>query len=98
MPFKYADGKIKAGISCAACHAAVDPKTMKVMEGVTNSDLNTGLMLALATNSAAYFTHAEIDNIQQFMNDKSPVITARNGKKNAFPIRTASKMRSIAFS
>lgn len=71
---------------------------MKVMEGVTNSDLNTGLMLALATNSAAYFTHAEIDNIQQFMNDKSPVITARNGKKNAFPIRTASKMRSIAFS
>ena len=54
---------------------------MKVMEGVTNSDLNTGLMLALATNSAAYFTHAEIHNIKQFMNDKSPVITARNGKR-----------------
>lgn len=85
MPFKYADGKIKAGISCAACHATVDPKTMKVMEGVTNPDLNTGLMLALATNSAAYFTHAEIDNIKQFMNDKSPVITARNGKKERLP-------------
>ncbi|KKB73654.1 MULTISPECIES: hypothetical protein [Bacillus] len=85
MPFKYSDGKIKAGISCAACHATTHPKTMQVMEGVTNPDLNTGLLLALATNSAAYFTHSEIKSIKRFINDNSPVITAANGKKERLP-------------
>ncbi|MFT0800889.1 electron transport protein [Bacillus swezeyi] len=85
MPVKYAGGKVKVGISCAACHATTDPKTMKVIEGVTNPDLNTGLMLALATNSAAYFTHAEMASIKQYIHDKSPVITRANGKKERLP-------------
>ncbi|MCF7618326.1 electron transport protein [Bacillus sonorensis] len=85
MPFKYSDGKIKVGISCAACHATTHPKTMQVMEGVTNPDLNTGLMLALATNSAAYFTHSEIKSIKQFINGNSPVITGANGRKERLP-------------
>ncbi|MFO6495768.1 MULTISPECIES: hypothetical protein [Bacillus] len=85
MPVKYAGGKAKVGISCAACHATTDPKTKKVMEGVTNPDLNTGLMLALATNSAAYFTHAEVKSIQQYIHHDSPVMTHANGKKERLP-------------
>ncbi|WP_394356208.1 electron transport protein [Bacillus changyiensis] len=85
MPITYSEGKVKVGISCAACHATTDPKTIQVMEGVTNSDLNTGLMLALATNSAAFFTHAEVKNIKQFMNSQSPVISTGNGKTEHLP-------------
>jgi len=59
MPVKYSGGKIKVGISCAACHATVDYHSKQVVEGAPNSDLNAGLIMALATNSAAYFTHTE---------------------------------------
>jgi hypothetical protein len=57
LPVKYAGGKLKVGISCAACHATVDPQTKMVIEGAPNADLNAGLILAMATNSASYFMH-----------------------------------------
>ncbi|HEY9696348.1 MAG TPA: hypothetical protein V6D10_03745 [Trichocoleus sp.] len=48
-------GKIQMGMTCAACHAAVDPATGKIMEGAPNADFDSGLLLAFATNSAAMF-------------------------------------------
>lgn len=59
MPFKFSEGRMKVGVSCAACHATVDTHTMKIVEGAYNSDLNSGLLFAMATNSSAFFTHAE---------------------------------------
>ncbi|HZU26133.1 MAG TPA: hypothetical protein VFA04_11460 [Bryobacteraceae bacterium] len=50
----------RVGITCAACHATVDPKTHQVIEGAPNNDLNAGLLLALATNSASFFTHTDV--------------------------------------
>lgn len=85
MPVNYSEGKIKVGISCAACHATVHPKTLEVMEGVTNPDLNTGLILALATNSAAYFPHSEIKSIKNYL--KELRLLRQMEKKNHFQIQ-----------
>ncbi|MEJ9212102.1 electron transport protein [Bacillus smithii] len=67
MPVSFSKEGLKAGISCAACHATVDQETKRVVEGAPNSDLNAGLLLALAPNTAAYFTHANISNFSQFL-------------------------------
>jgi len=53
-------GHLRMGITCALCHAAVDPSTGKVVEGAPNTDLNAGLLMALAKNSSAYFMHASV--------------------------------------
>jgi hypothetical protein len=47
-------GRLVVGITCALCHATLDPHTLQVVEGCMNNDFNGGLMLALATNFAAY--------------------------------------------
>ncbi|MHC2108729.1 cytochrome C oxidase Cbb3 [Methylobacterium sp.] len=54
-------GHLRMGITCALCHAAVDPGTGKVVEGAPNTDLNAGLLMALAKNSSAYFMHASVN-------------------------------------
>jgi hypothetical protein len=56
----YDRGHLRMGITCALCHAAVDPSSGKVIEGVPNADLNAGLLMALAKNSSAYFMHASV--------------------------------------
>lgn len=38
MPVVWDHGKLRIGISCAACHATVDTKTKKVVEGAPNND------------------------------------------------------------
>ncbi|MCI3920334.1 electron transport protein [Paenibacillus sp. TRM 82003] len=60
----YDEGRPKAGISCIMCHAISEPSTGKVIEGVPNPDVNVGLLLALATNSAAFFTHTGVTSEQ----------------------------------
>lgn len=88
MPVTFSREGLRVGITCAACHATVDPKTKKVIEGAPNSDLNAGLILALATNSAAYFTHTEIQSLQHFVQEiedaENTVITS-DGEKVALP-------------
>ncbi len=54
-------GKLRVGITCALCHAAVDGNTGRVLEGAPNNDLNTGLVLAMATNSAAMFRQTGVN-------------------------------------
>ncbi|MBE7200163.1 MAG: cytochrome C oxidase Cbb3 [Parafilimonas terrae] len=56
----YDRGHLRMGITCALCHAAVDPTSGKVIEGAPNADLNAGLLMALAKNSSAYFMHASV--------------------------------------
>ncbi|MEE7477976.1 cytochrome C oxidase Cbb3 [Methylobacterium hispanicum] len=57
----YDRGHLRLGITCALCHAAVDPRTGKVVEGAPNADLNAGLLLALSANASAYFMHGSVD-------------------------------------
>ncbi|MBD0337052.1 MAG: hypothetical protein ICV62_16315 [Cyanobacteria bacterium Co-bin13] len=50
-----------AGVTCALCHATVNPDTGKIIEGATNTDVNLGLLLALAPNSAALFRQTDVN-------------------------------------
>ncbi len=54
----------KLGISCALCHATVNPASGKIMEGATNTDVNLGLLLAMAPNSAALFHQTDVTPIE----------------------------------
>jgi hypothetical protein len=54
-------GKLRVGITCALCHATVDRKTGRVIEGAPNSDVDTGLILAMSSNSAAMFRQTGVN-------------------------------------
>ncbi|WP_221931076.1 hypothetical protein [Telmatospirillum sp. J64-1] len=56
-------GHLRVGTTCALCHASVDGVTGQVVQGAPNSDLNLGLLLALAPNSAAFFPHAMLPQV-----------------------------------
>jgi mono/diheme cytochrome c family protein len=60
MKTRIEGGRIKAGVTCALCHAAVDPVSGGVIEGAPNFDLNIGLLMALAPNSAAFLSNAAL--------------------------------------
>lgn len=55
------NGKLRVGITCALCHATVEPKTGRILEGAPNNDVNPGLVLAFATNSAAMFRQTDVN-------------------------------------
>lgn len=55
------EGRLRAGITCAACHATVDPASGLVVEGAPNADMNAGLLLAFASNSAAFFRQTDVN-------------------------------------
>ena len=54
-------GKVRVGISCALCHATVNPETGRILEGATNTDINLGPLLAMATNTAALFRQTDVN-------------------------------------
>lgn len=58
---KLDNGRIRVGITCASCHTSVDPQTGRILEGAPNNDLDTGLILALASNSAAWFRQTGVN-------------------------------------
>ncbi|WP_438444624.1 electron transport protein [Gorillibacterium sp. sgz5001074] len=82
---KYADGRLKAGISCLVCHATVDDRTGKVALGVPNRDLNVGYLLAMATNTSAYFTHTQISTLQTYMRDLTRTVKGSDGQDKVLP-------------
>ncbi|MBV9268776.1 MAG: hypothetical protein JO061_21590, partial [Acidobacteriaceae bacterium] len=77
LAISFSGWKLRAGITCAACHATVDPVTLKVVEGAPNQDLNAGLLLALASNSSAYFMHTDVRPLQD--------VPLTNTKRGALP-------------
>jgi hypothetical protein len=85
MPVKYADGRMKVGITCMACHATVDSKSKRVIEGAPNNDLNVGLLMALATNSAAYFTHTDVENVKRYINEVKRSVPTSIGSSDQLP-------------
>ncbi|WNZ48072.1 hypothetical protein Q2T42_09540 [Leptolyngbya boryana CZ1] len=70
MRTELSQGKVRVGITCAFCHAAVDRQTGKILEGASNNDLDTGLILASASNSAAMFRHTGINPTQLQFGDR----------------------------
>lgn len=85
LPVKYANGHVKVGITCAACHATVDPASKKVVEGAPNADINLGLLMALATNSSAYFTHTDVQSLDPYIKDSTRTVTTTQGTAAPLP-------------
>lgn len=83
LTFKYQDGRLKVGMSCAFCHATVDERG-KVMEGVPNQNLQAGTLWALASNSAAYFSHTDVNPIREYLKGDKPIIDSSE-KKTPLP-------------
>ncbi len=75
----YDRGRLRAGITCAACHATVDPDSGLVVEGAPNTDLNAGLLLALASNSAAYFPHTGVSSLEPYVGAESSAVRSSAG-------------------
>ncbi len=85
----YDRGHLRMGITCALCHAAVDPESGKVVEGAPNADLNAGLLMALAKNSSAYFMHASVPEAD----GGTPAQGARPALPDAAAVEAATKIQ-----
>lgn len=79
----YDRGRVRLGLTCAVCHAAFDPVSGSVIDGATNQNLNAGLILAMASNSAAYFTHTGVD-VRELL-EKNEVMTLPDGTQQPLP-------------
>ena len=80
----YQNGRTRIGFTCSLCHAAVEPRSGHVIHGVPNVDLNLGLLLAFASNSAAFFTHTGID-LGAVPRDEQRRVTTSDGRSVALP-------------
>lgn len=85
MKVVYDRGRLRVGGTCALCHSTVDPQTGRVVEGAPNADLNIGLLLALATNSAAYLGHATLEDIGRFTRPDGPTVIGTRGRPLPLP-------------
>ena len=77
--------QIRVGITCAACHAAVDQVSGKVVEGAPNNLLDAGLLLALGTNSAAYFMHTDVQPLHDVPLDTTRTVVTSSGTRQPLP-------------
>ena len=85
MKIKFEDWRFKAGLTCAACHSTVDAASGKVIHGAVNADLNAGLLMALASNSAAYFPHATRAALDVALKASNASVPGSHGQPVALP-------------
>ncbi len=85
MKVRYSRGRILTGITCAACHSTVDMDTGLVVEGAPNANLNIGELMALASNSAAFFANAEISSIEDYVTDTERTVITSDGREVPLP-------------
>ncbi|WP_152669073.1 electron transport protein [Paenibacillus sp. DMB20] len=85
LPLKYSEGRVKIGVTCMACHATVDPETKQIVEGAPNADFNVGQLMALAPNTASFFTHTDVRNLVQYVKSTDRRVTSSEGKQVHLP-------------
>jgi len=85
MAIRRRAGKVRIGITCAACHSTVDERTGLVVHGAPNGDLEAGLLLALATNSAAYFPHVAVGPLADYASERSASVRDSHGRLARLP-------------
>ncbi|MBE9170218.1 hypothetical protein IQ238_22775 [Pleurocapsales cyanobacterium LEGE 06147] len=85
-------GKVRVGVTCALCHATVDSETKRILEGAPNIDVDTGLLLAFASNTAALFRQSSINPTEIPSGDLSEAEALRgrtyinkDGRENRLP-------------
>ncbi len=85
LKVKFDDWRWKAGLTCAACHSTVDAASGKVVHGAINPDLNLGVLLALASNSAAYFPHANRAALDAALQASTTTVPGTHGASVPLP-------------
>ncbi|MFN7141405.1 MAG: electron transport protein, partial [Limisphaerales bacterium] len=85
MKMRFNRGRIQSGITCAACHSAFDQETGKIVEGAPNKNINIGVLIALASNTAGLFANTGIESLEQFITENSATIQDSNGKQIRLP-------------
>ncbi|MDR7039641.1 cytochrome c5 [Methylobacterium sp. BE186] len=97
----YDRGHVRMGITCALCHAAYDPGTGKVVDGAPNRDLNVGLMMALASNTTAYYMHGSTPSLDPFRTDPNRSVATRAGGRERLPdpeaLEAAAKVQAASW-
>jgi len=78
-------GHLSAGIGCIVCHGTVDVPHGRIVEGVPNTDLDAGLLLALSTNSASFFAHSDIGALRTFVRDQARTVPLADGRTGQLP-------------
>lgn len=81
----YDRGSLRVGVTCAACHATVDPDSGLVVEGAPNTNLNAGFLLALASNSSAYFLHTGITSFEPYLKREPMAVLSSEGVYSQIP-------------
>src|SRR5262245_57732061 len=85
LKVKLHGGRLVVGITCALCHATLDPHTIQVVEGGMNSDFNGGLVLALASNSTAYLGHTSVPSLDAYTTDPQRTVPRSDGTSARLP-------------
>jgi hypothetical protein len=85
LAIKKVGASIKVGITCAACHSTLDPVSFEIVHGAPNNDLNAGWILAMASNSASFFVHADITSLDGFVTDDSATVRDSAGRLVKLP-------------
>ena len=89
VPVTISEGRVRVGVSCAACHATVDEESGKVIEGAPNTNFDSGLLMAFASNTSAFFATANIDSLKDYIMDLDRTVVNSKGEREALPDRDA---------
>lgn len=81
----YDRGRVRVGLTCALCHARLDPGSGRVVEGAPNTRLQLGLMLALASNPAAMFGHSGIASFGPYLQKPENMVRTSTGTSAVLP-------------
>lgn len=81
----YDRGTVRVGVTCALCHATVDPASGKVVEGAPNRDLAVGLLLALSANPAAFYIHAGVPTLAPYRTNPARFVRTSDGGTEVLP-------------
>ena len=81
----YDRGTVRIGVTCALCHATVDKVSGRVVEGAPNTDLEAGLLLALAANPAALWPQSGIQSLGDFQTRPDRFVRQQVGGTGLLP-------------
>ncbi|WP_375461921.1 cytochrome C oxidase Cbb3 [uncultured Enterovirga sp.] len=81
----YDRGRVRVGVTCALCHASVDPASGRVVEGAPNTDLASGLLLALSANPSALFPQTGIGNLDAYRTRPDNIVRTSTGRSDVLP-------------
>lgn len=76
---------LKASVTCVLCHATLHPETGRVIEQEPRQDLSVGLLMAVAGNLPAFFSHTHPESPESSATGHRLLTKASHGERQALP-------------